>query len=116
MTHSIRSTLLASALVALALIALQTAGTITRAQEAKPNAAPPATQPATRPVPEVKIDMDKAVPVELPAITEALKPSAFQTRDGKSGWVLKIPGDRPIATPAFAEVDGRGRRGRVRRV
>ena len=100
--------LLASTFIGLALVGSLTADSFTRAQEPGPRAAPPATQPANRPVPEIKIDMDKAVAVELPAIPEALKPASFKTRDGRSGWVLKIPGDRPIATPAFAEIDGRG--------
>jgi outer membrane protein assembly factor BamB len=104
MTYVARNTLAASAVIGLAMVGWQISIPFSGAQDAKP----PATQPATRPVPEVKIDMDKAIAVELPAVAEALKPAAFQTRDGKSGWVLKIPGDRPIATPAFAEIDGRG--------
>jgi outer membrane protein assembly factor BamB len=31
-------------------------------------------------------------------------PEPFKTKDGKSGWKIKIPGDRPLATPAV--VDG----------
>jgi len=106
MTYACRNTFLTLALIGLALAGWQTA--VTGAEEAKRPAGLPATQPATRPVPEVKIDMDKAIAVELPGVAEALKPARFQTPDGKSGWVLKIPGDRPIATPAFAEIDGRG--------
>ncbi len=49
-----------------------------------------------------KIDLSKAVDVPLPAHLPALKPTAFKTADGKSGWVVKIPGDRPLATPAYA--------------
>lgn len=68
----------------------------------------PATQPATQPVKQVQIDMDKAIPVALPAVKEPLKPVGFETSDHKTGWVVKLPGDRPIATPAYAEVEGRG--------
>jgi outer membrane protein assembly factor BamB len=30
-------------------------------------------------------------------------PEPFKTQDGKSGWKLKIPGGRPLATPAVAD-------------
>src|SRR5262249_55240925 len=30
-------------------------------------------------------------------------PVRFRTTDGKPGWVLRIPGNRPIATPAYAD-------------
>jgi outer membrane protein assembly factor BamB len=63
--------------------------------------AKPTSQPSTRPA-QVKIDMDKAVPVEL-AVKEDLTPEAFTTRDGRSGWAIRIPGNRPIATPAYAD-------------
>jgi Ca-activated chloride channel family protein len=70
---------------------------------AGPSDAPgkPTSRPATQPA-QVKIDMDKAVPVEL-AVKEDLTPQAFTTRDGRSGWALRIPGNRPIATPAYAD-------------
>ena len=49
----------------------------------------------------LKINLDNAIEVRLPA-AQGLKPVAFQTSDGKLGWVLRIPGHRPIATPAYA--------------
>jgi Ca-activated chloride channel family protein len=58
---------------------------------------------ASPPKPLKKIDLGKAVEVALPATLPALKPVAFKTADGKAGWVLKIPGDRPLATPAYAD-------------
>lgn len=51
---------------------------------------------------ELKIDLNKSVKVELPEFEEELKPVAFRTKDGKSGWAVKIPGELPIATPAYA--------------
>jgi len=54
---------------------------------------------------ELPIDLDKAVAVKLPAIEADLVPAAFKTPDGKEGWVVRIPGCLPIATPAYA--DGR---------
>lgn len=63
--------------------------------------ASPTSRPSTQPA-QVRIDMDKAVPVEL-AVKEDLTPQAFTTRDGRSGWAIRIPGNRPIATPAYAD-------------
>jgi len=51
----------------------------------------------------LKINLDKAVGVQLPALTRALKPADFRTSDGKDGWVIRIPGAHPIATPAYAD-------------
>ena len=51
----------------------------------------------------LKIDLSKAIEVMLPQPKEGLKPAAFQTSDGKAGWVVQIPGGRPIATPAYAD-------------
>jgi Ca-activated chloride channel family protein len=68
--------------------------------------ASPATRPATQPAaPQaVKIDLDKAVQVQLPAPDKDLSAAAFKTADGKEGWTLRIPGNRPIATPAYARI------------
>src|SRR5260370_3148528 len=51
----------------------------------------------------LKIDLSKAVEVALPQPKEGLQPAAFKTSDGKSGWVVRIPGGRPIAAPAYAD-------------
>ncbi|HKP87916.1 MAG TPA: PQQ-binding-like beta-propeller repeat protein [Blastocatellia bacterium] len=51
---------------------------------------------------QVQIDLDKAVRVALPNADANLKPLAFRSSDGKKGWVIHIPGDRPISTPAYA--------------
>jgi len=60
--------------------------------------APPATQPA-----QVTIDLDKSIALELPAAGADLTPRSFQTKDGRGGWVVRIPGGRPLATPAYAD-------------
>ncbi len=52
---------------------------------------------------KVAINLDRAAPVALPAIGQDLKPTAYRTPDGKTGWVVRIPGGRPIATPAYAD-------------
>jgi Ca-activated chloride channel homolog len=50
----------------------------------------------------VKINLDTAIEVPLPPVV-SLRPVPFRTPDGKRGWVLRIPGNRPIATPAYAD-------------
>ena len=50
-----------------------------------------------------QIDLRKAVALALPEPKGTLQAASFQTPDGKSGWVLRIPGARPIATPAYAD-------------
>jgi len=52
------------------------------------------------PAKNLKINLDQAIKVRLPAITHDLKPADFRTTDGKDGWVIRIPGAHPIATPA----------------
>jgi len=49
-----------------------------------------------------KIDLSAAMTVNLPDVQD-LKMAAFTTSDGKTGWVLRLPGRRPIATPAYAD-------------
>ncbi|HEX6185036.1 MAG TPA: PQQ-binding-like beta-propeller repeat protein [Pyrinomonadaceae bacterium] len=51
---------------------------------------------------QLKIDLGKAVKVSLPANKPALAPVQFKTADGKEGWVVSIPGNRPLATPAYS--------------
>jgi Ca-activated chloride channel homolog len=52
---------------------------------------------------ELEVDLDKAVVVNLPAAAADLKPVAFKTSDGREGWVVRLPGGRPLATPAYAD-------------
>jgi Ca-activated chloride channel family protein len=50
-----------------------------------------------------KIDLSTAMSVNLPEPQQDLKTAPFTTPDGKAGWVLRLPGRRPIATPAYAD-------------
>ena len=50
-----------------------------------------------------EVDLNAAVEIGLPKIDTDLQPAAFTTPDGREGWVLRIPGGRPIATPAYAD-------------
>ncbi len=52
---------------------------------------------------QIQIDLDKAVAVQLPVVNGNLKAVTFKTSDGMEGWALRIPGSRPIATPAYAD-------------
>src|SRR5262245_12082033 len=64
----------------------------------------PASKPSSPPKPiQVQIDLDKAVLCSLPSAKADLLPTAFKTPDGKEGWVVRIPGNLPIATPAYAD-------------
>ncbi len=59
-----------------------------------------ATKPTSQPA---KIDLDAATAVPVPQVQADLTPVSFRMPDGKEGWAIRIPGNRPIATPAFAE-------------
>jgi Ca-activated chloride channel family protein len=50
-----------------------------------------------------RIDLSAAVNVNLPAPARDLEAASFGTTDGRTGWVLRLPGGRPIATPAYAD-------------
>lgn len=52
---------------------------------------------------KIEIALDHATDVALPKIAGDLKPVAFKTSDAKTGWAVRVPGGRPIATPAFAD-------------
>src|SRR5258708_10511138 len=41
--------------------------------------------------------------VNLPPTSRDLEAASLGTPDGKNGWVLRLPGGRPIATPAYAD-------------
>ncbi|HEX8686790.1 MAG TPA: PQQ-binding-like beta-propeller repeat protein, partial [Pyrinomonadaceae bacterium] len=51
----------------------------------------------------VGIDLGRAVEVALPKPGGDLQPAAFKTADGREGWVVRIPGGRPLATPAYSK-------------
>src|SRR5215813_13557695 len=52
---------------------------------------------------QVQIDLDEATEFDLPEVKNELTAVSFITPDGKQGWVMRIPGSRPIATPAYAD-------------
>jgi outer membrane protein assembly factor BamB len=54
---------------------------------------------------ELKIDLNQATEVEVPAVHKDLEVAWFKLPDQHEGWVVSLPGKRPIATPAYA--DGR---------
>lgn len=56
----------------------------------------------TGPAKSLKINLDTSVEVKLPEVRD-LSAVGFHTSDGKEGWVLRLPGNRPIATPAYAD-------------
>jgi Ca-activated chloride channel homolog len=62
--------------------------------------APKLARPTTR---QVQIDLDKAVPIHIAQINADLSPTAFASADGRQGWVIRLPGNHPIATPAIAD-------------
>ncbi|MBI2923538.1 MAG: PQQ-binding-like beta-propeller repeat protein [Planctomycetes bacterium] len=63
------------------------------------NASPEAASPPM----SVELDLDKAVAVDLPKLEGTLKPASFRTSDGREGWAVQIPGNLPLATPAYAD-------------
>jgi Ca-activated chloride channel family protein len=60
-----------------------------------------ATSGANQATEKIEINLDRALAVKIPSGPE-LKAVAFETPDGKKGWAMRIPGGRPIATPAYA--------------
>jgi outer membrane protein assembly factor BamB len=72
-------------------------------QEAKPGAtAKKAVDAPAKPAVQ-RIDLSTAMNVNLPTPGRDLEAVSFGTPDGKSGWLLRLPGGRPIATPAYAD-------------
>ncbi|HEX8522891.1 MAG TPA: PQQ-binding-like beta-propeller repeat protein [Tepidisphaeraceae bacterium] len=65
-----------------------------------------AAAPTTKPANTIALDLDQAVAVNLPHAKQELTPVWFQTGDGKKGWVTRLPGNRPIATPAYSKTKG----------
>jgi Ca-activated chloride channel family protein len=73
-------------------------------QKTESNAAPAAKAPDGSAKQAVrKIDLSAAMNVNLPTPRQDLVAASFGTPDGRSGWVLRLPGGRPIATPAYAD-------------
>jgi Ca-activated chloride channel homolog len=77
----------------------------TDSRQAAKSAAPAADKAAERPAKQAvrRIDLSTAMNVNLPVTKRELEAVSFGTPDGKTGWVLQLPGGRPIATPAYAD-------------
>src|SRR5215813_9888802 len=52
---------------------------------------------------KIKINLDQAISVKLPQPRKDLAPVVFKTTKGDEGWIVRVPGGRPIATPAYAD-------------
>lgn len=53
------------------------------------------------PRPSTRVSLDRAIRLMLPQCDEALRPVRFKTPDGLPGWILRMPQQTPVATPAF---------------
>src|SRR5215475_10108749 len=62
----------------------------------------PKSNPTVSPA-KVKIDLNQAIEVKLPQSRRELTPVGFKTAKGQEGWIVRVPGGRPIATPAYAD-------------
>lgn len=80
----------------------QTGGQTGGARAGAPSVPPKQPRAVSEISKELKIDLGKSVKVTLPARKPALAPVRFKTTDGKDGWVVRIPGGRPLATPAYS--------------
>ena len=49
------------------------------------------------------IDLDQATRLEMPTPAGSLCPKGFEGTRGRGNWYLRIPGGRPIATPAYED-------------
>lgn len=65
--------------------------------------AAPTKAPTTAPSNVIPLNLDNAVHVTLPVGKTELIPVAFGMTDGREGWAIRLPGNRPIATPAYAK-------------
>jgi outer membrane protein assembly factor BamB len=100
----------ASALLAAAVVvslAARPSGVGAQARDGRQVAAAtpaPSAKPSAADAPkQIKIDLAAAVKVPLPPGMRDLQPAAFKTPDGKQGWVVRVPGGRPLATPAYSD-------------
>jgi Ca-activated chloride channel family protein len=64
---------------------------------------PEEPQPAAEAPRPVRIDLSRAVKVSLPKAGKDLEPVSFRTADGREGRVVRLPGGRPLATPAYSK-------------
>ena len=102
MKHKLLTLAVAGSLLAAGVAAFHRSQTVSAADTAHSEKAPPAVPEQASPK-KIEISLDKASTVALPAIAHDLKPAVFKTEDGKSGWVVRVPGGGSIPTPAFAD-------------
>ena len=88
---------------ALSLIVLATAISSTSLSARKAESHNPATTNSSVSPAKIKINLDQAIEVKLPQAHHDLTPVAFKTTKGHEGWIVRVPGGRPIATPAYAD-------------
>jgi Ca-activated chloride channel homolog len=79
------------------------AGDPQQGASANPSPLPKPPAPQTAKAAVQRLDLAAATNVDLPASSGDLRAVAFRTSDGKTGWMLRLPGGRPIATPAYAD-------------
>lgn len=92
------------AAVVVAGLATRPSGVVAQTQAELKSASTHAATPAAVDAPkQIKIDLSAAVKVTLPEGMKDLQPAAFETKDGKEGWVVRVPGGRPLATPAYSD-------------
>jgi outer membrane protein assembly factor BamB len=60
-------------------------------------------QTSTTKVKVQRLDLSAAIGISVPSPQKDLQAVAYQTPDGRTGWVLRLPGGKPIATPAYAD-------------
>lgn len=53
------------------------------------------------PLKKIELNLDKSVAIPVPMPRTVLKATIFKTPDNREGWAIKIPGQRPIATPTY---------------
>jgi len=59
------------------------------------------TASAKREHPTFTLDLDQSLRLEIPSDAKLLTPQPFTAPDGRSGWSVRFPQGRPIATPAY---------------
>lgn len=89
----------------LAILPLLGIPAFTNAPRTTTNLFPPDSLRRTTDAPSITINVDSALDVQFDQDVKDLAPVIFTTPDGRSGWAVRIPGSKPIATPCYA--DGR---------
>lgn len=84
-------------------VVLATAISSTSLSARKAESHNPATTNSSGSAAKIKINLDQAIEVKLPQAHHDLTPVGFKTTKGEEGWIVRVPGGRPIATPAYAD-------------